>query len=108
MENFSEIKELIASRCREKSACSAEFKRLIGSNTFTDLLKVLTDNWWWCANNSIFDGNLLLKFGSEALSACNVTIVDNGHFEASEGYWYADGNSTVSADGNSTVSAYGN
>ena len=108
MENFSEIKDFIASRCRERSACSAEFKRLMSSSTFTELLKVLTDNWWWCVNNSIFDGSLLLKFGSEALSACNVTIVDNGYHEASEGYWYADGNSTVRADGNSTVRADGN
>ena len=106
--NFKEFKTEMVSRCKSKSACTTEFKRVLDSENYKELITVLTDNFSWSCNNKIIDIELLEKVGNKTLNkydlAINVTVikgfllVDNATVEA----W---GSATVEARGSATVEA---
>ena len=55
MKNFENFKQEVIKRCKEQSACETEFKRVLKSKTFEELIKVITDNFNWSCNNKIID-----------------------------------------------------
>ena len=116
--NFKEFKTEMVSRCKSKSACTTEFKRVLDSENYKELITVLTDNFSWSCNNKIIDIELLEKVGNKTLNkydlAINVTVikgfllVDNATVEAwGSATVEARGSATVEAGGNATVKAWG-
>jgi len=116
--NFKEFKTEMVSRCKSKSACTTEFKRVLDSENYKELITVLTDNFSWSCNNKIIDIELLEKVGNKTLNkydlAINVTVikgfllVDSATVEArGSATVEARGSATVEAGGNATVKAWG-
>ena len=58
METFKEFKKEIIARCKEAHACESEFKRLLKTTNFKELVEVLTDNFNWVCNNNIIDESI--------------------------------------------------
>ena len=56
---FKIFKEEIIKRCKKHSACKPEFKRVLESENFEQITKVLTDNFNWSCNNGILDAELI-------------------------------------------------
>ena len=117
--NFKEFKTEMVSRCKSKSACTTEFKRVLDSENYKELITVLTDNFSWSCNNKIIDIELLEKVGNKTLNkydlAINVTVikgfllVDNATVEAwGSATVEARDSATVEAGGNATVKAWDN
>jgi stress-induced morphogen len=44
---FNDFKNEIIKRCKEHSACESEFKRVLVSENFEQITKVLTDNFYY-------------------------------------------------------------
>ena len=111
MKNFENFKQEIIKRCKKQLACETEFKRVLESKTFEDLIKVITDNFNWSCNHKIIDIPLLEEVGSEILNNCNIFFnvsVTTGYLLVGNATVEAGGNATVEAWGNATVEAWGN
>ena len=80
MSKFDIFKTEIIKRCKEKSACEPEFKRILASENFEQIAKVLTDNFNWSCNNKIIDCELIEPLNDELLQfnlCANVQKVTN-------------------------------
>jgi len=114
MKDFTSFKEFIVKRCKEEGACQPEFKRLLLTDNYVDLLKVLTDNDYWCFEHKIINSEILSNVSDEILLEANIYIsktnleLKNGSFFVYNSTVTARGNSTVTAWENSTVTARGN
>ena len=64
MDRFNELKEEIIRRCKEKSACEYEFKKVLKSETTAELLTVIKNNFSWSCEN-ILDSEFIDKYKSE-------------------------------------------
>ncbi len=108
--NFKEFKTEMVSRCKSKSACTTEFKRVLDSENYKELITVLTDNFSWSCNNKIIDIELLEKVGNKTLNkydlAINVTVI-KGFLLVDSATVEAWGSATVEARGSATVKARG-
>ena len=47
MKTFEELKEELLHRAKEAGACTAGYKMGLEANNKADLLKAITENWWW-------------------------------------------------------------
>ncbi len=101
---FKDFKTEIIDRCKNQSACQSEFKRVLDSKNYKELIPVLTDNFWWSCNHKIIDVELLKKVGNETLNKFDLAV----NISVTKGFLLAGGNSTVKAWDNSTVEAWGN
>ena len=101
----------MVSRCKSKSACTTEFKRVLDSENYKELITVLTDNFSWSCNNKIIDIELLEKVGNKTLNkydlAINVTVI-KGFLLVDSATVEARGSATVEARGSATVKAWDN
>jgi hypothetical protein len=70
--NFKEVKEQIIDLAKQNSACTREYKKALNSETYSDLLKVVTDNINWCYNTGIFSKEILSKIPDESLVSANI------------------------------------
>jgi len=48
MERFETLKAEILKRAKAASACADEYRRAYSSTSFSELFKVVTDNFWFC------------------------------------------------------------
>jgi len=75
MKNQFEIfKQFIAKKGKNANACSGEYKRVLSSSNFDELLQVIKDNYQWCFNNSIFSKDELISF------VPNEVLLENGFY----------------------------
>ena len=100
---FNDFKTEIVKRCKENNACQQEFKRVLSSGNFEQLVKVLTDNFSWSCENKVLDGEILESVGNEILNKYDLSV----NISVKSGYLLACGNSIVEVCGNSTVQAWG-
>ena len=115
---FQIFKDEIVKRCKAESACQPEFKRILSSETFPEIITVLKDNFNWSCVHNIIDIKLIDSIKDEArkcdLWANETTktgflLVSNATVEAWDNATVeAGGNATVKAGGNATVKAWGN
>lgn len=96
---FTKIKEEILKRAGNAEMREGEYERVYNSKDFKELLKVVTDNFYFCCNNNVIDAPLLEKIGSEILRESNLYLNCDVH----EGYAIIDSNTTFRAWGDAAV-----
>jgi hypothetical protein len=103
----TELAKKIIERCVAAGACKPEFKRLMASETETDFLSVLTDNWLWCFENKVLNFETVCEFSEDSRKEKNVSAYDSGGHICNMGYCILSGSATVRASGSATVRASG-
>ena len=102
MKKFETFKSEIVKRCKEKSACEPEFKRILASENFEQIAKVLTDNFNWSCVNGVIDAELIEPLNDILLS---FNLCANTNVSGST-YCIASGSATVKAWGSATVCSF--
>ena len=100
---FQIFKDEIVKRCKEQSACQPEFKRILSSETFPEIITVLKDNFNWSCIHNIIDVELIDSIKDEARKS-DLWVNET----TKSGYLLAWDNATVEAGGNATVRAEDN
>ena len=105
MKTFEELKEELLIRAKNAGACQLGYAMGLRSNTRADLLKAITDNWFWVLRDAkIVDARYLEdNFTEEELS--NAGIYTKKYHEVRTAS-FACGSATVKACGSATVEAY--
>ena len=101
--NFLEFKEEILKRAKATNACTNEYKRAYRSESFSELMQVIKDNFNFACLRKVIDSELIKLYKNqfnENKIYCNVDV--------SKGFLLASDNATVKAWDNATVKAWGN
>ena len=114
MKTFEELKEELLIRAKNAGACQAGYAMGLRSNTKSDLLKAITENWFWVLRSAkIVDAKYLEdNFTEEELSEAgiytrNTHVVSTASFACGSATVRACGSATVRACGSATVRACG-
>ena len=114
MKTFEELKEELLIRAKNAGACQAGYAMGLRSDTKSDLLKAITENWFWVLRSAkIVDAKYLEdNFTEEELSEAgiytrNTHVVSTASFACGSATVKACGSATVKACGSATVEAYG-
>lgn len=102
MKTFEELKEELLTRAKNAGACQSGYAMGLRSNTKADLLKAITENWFWVLRNAkIIDAEYLEdNFTEEELSQAGI-YTKNTHEVRTASFAY--GSATVEAYDNSYV-----
>ena len=113
MKTFEELKEELLTRAKNADACQSGYAMGLRSNTKADLLKAITENWFWVLRDAkIIDAEYLEdNFAEEELSQAgiytkNTHEVRTASFACGSATVKACGSATVKACGSATVEAY--
>ena len=113
MKTFEELKEELLTRAKNAGACQSGYAMGLRSNTKADLLKAITENWFWVLRDAkIVDAEYLEdNFTEEELSQAgiytkNTHKVITASFACGSATVNAYGSATVNACGSATVEAY--
>ena len=107
MNTFEQTKAEILLRAKNVGACQTGYKAGLEAQNEQELLKVITDNFYWALNNRVIDAHFLANnFSKEELDKAGV--VPSGETKTTEGRLYACGSASVEAYGNVSVVACGN
>ena len=106
MKTFEELKEELLIRAKNAGACQDGYAMGLRSNTKSDLLKAITENWFWVLRSAkIVDAKYLEdNFTEEELSEAGI-YTRNTHEVRTVSF--ACGSATVKAYDSATVEAYG-
>ena len=105
MKTFEELKEELLTRAKNAGACQPGYAMGLRSNTKADLLKVITENWFWVLRDAkIIDAEYLEdNFTEEELSQAGIYTKNTHEVRTAS---FACGSATVEAYGSATVKAY--
>ena len=106
MKTFEELKEDLLERAKKHHACQDGYSMGLNAKSKQDLLKAITDNWYWVLSTSkMIDANYLEKnFTEEELTEAGIYTRKEHTSNAKS---FACGSATVKACGSATVKAYG-
>jgi len=106
MKTFEELKEELLTRAKNAGACQSGYAMGLRSNTKADLLKAITENWFWVLRDAkIIDAEYLEdNFTEEELSQAGIYTKNTHEVRTSS---FACGSATVTACGSATVTACG-
>ena len=106
MKTFEELKEDLLERAKKHHACQDGYSMGLNAKSKQDLLKAITDNWYWVLSTSkMIDANYLEKnFTEEELTEAGIYTRKEHTSNAKS---FACGSATVEAYGSATVEAYG-
>jgi len=106
MKTFEELKEDLLERAKKHHACQDGYSMGLNAKSKQDLLKAITDNWYWVLSTSkMIDANYLEKnFTEEELTEAGIYTRKEHTSNAKS---FACGSATVKAYGSATVEAYG-
>ena len=114
MKTFEELKEDLLERAKKHHACQDGYSMGLNAKSKQDLLKAITDNWYWVLSKSkMIDANYLEKnFTEEELTEAGIYTrkehTSNAKsFACGSATVEAYGSATVEACGSATVEAYG-
>ena len=114
MKTFEELKEDLLERAKKHHACQDGYSMGLNAKSKQDLLKAITDNWYWVLSTSkMIDANYLEKnFTEEELTEAGIYTrkehTSNAKsFACGSATVKAYGSATVEACGSATVKAYG-
>ena len=114
MKTFEELKEELLTRAKNAGACQSGYAMGLRSNTKADLLKAITENWFWVLRDAkIVDAEYLEdNFTEEELSQAgiytkNTHKVITASFACGSATVEAYNSATVNACDSATVKAYG-
>ena len=105
MKTFEELKEDLLERAKKHHACQDGYSMGLNAKSKQDLLKAITDNWYWVLSASkMIDANCLEKnFTEEELTEAGIYTRKEHTSNAKS---FACGSATVEAYGSATVKAY--
>ena len=105
MKTFEELKEELLTRAKNAGACQSGYAMGLRSNTKADLLKAITENWFWVLRDAkIIDAEYLEdNFTEEELSQAGIYTKNTHEVRTSS---FAYGSATVIAYDSATVTAY--
>ena len=106
MKTFEELKEDLLERAKKHNACQDGYRMGLNAKSKQDLLKAITDNWYWVLSVSkMIDANYLENnFSEEELAEAGI-YTRKEHLSNAKSF--ACGSATVKACGSATVEAYG-
>ena len=106
MKTFEELKKDLLERAKKHNACQDGYRMGLNAKSKQDLLKAITDNWYWVLSTSkMIDANYLEEnFTEEELTEAGIYTRKE---HASDTKSFACGSATVKACGSATVEAYG-
>ena len=106
MKTFEKLKEELLTRAKNAGACQSGYAMGLRSNTKADLLKAITENWFWVLKDAkIIDAEYLEdNFTEEELSQAGIYTKNTHEVRTSS---FACGSATVKAYDGATVKAYG-
>ena len=102
MKTFEELKEDLLERAKKHNACQDGYRMGLNAKSKQDLLKAITDNWYWVLSASkMIDANYLENnFSEEELAEAGIYTRKE---HASNAKSFACGSATVEACDNSYV-----
>ena len=105
MKTFEELKEDLLERAKKHNACQDGYRMGLNAKSKQDLLKAITNNWYWVLSTSkMIDANYLEEnFTEEELTEAGIYTRKE---HASDTKSFACGSATVKAYGSATVKAY--
>ncbi len=113
LKTFDQFKADFAKACKSRGACQEEFKKLLESENWQDLLTVIKNNARWCYNNKVIDEDILSFVPDKELLEAGI-YVKKENVKQTEGlcYYYSStsehyGSSTSEHYGSSTSKHYG-
>ena len=106
MKTFEKLKEELLIRAKNAGACQSGYAMGLRSNTKADLLKAITENWFWVlVEAKIVDAEYLEdNFTEEELSQAGIYTKNTHKVRTAS---FACGSATVEAYDGATVEAYG-
>ena len=106
MKTFEELKEDLLERAKKHNACQDGYRMGLNAKSKQDLLKAITDNWYWVLSASkMIDANYLENnFSEEELAEAGIYTRKEHTSNAKS---FACGSATVKAYGSATVEACG-
>ena len=107
MKTFEKLKEELLIRAKNAGACQSGYAMGLRSNTKADLLKAITENWFWVLRDAkIIDAEYLEdNFTEEELSQAGIYTKNTYEIRTAS---FACGSATVEAYDSATVKAYDN
>ncbi len=104
MKTFEELKEDLLERAKKHNACQDGYRMGLNAKSKQDLLKAITDNWYWVLSVSkMIDANYLENnFSEEELAEAGI-YTRKEHLSNAKSF--ACGSATVKACGSATVKA---
>ena len=104
MKTFEELKEELLTRAKNAGACQSGYAMGLRSNTKADLLKAITENWFWVlVEAKIVDAEYLEdNFTEEELSQAGIYTKNTHKVRTAS---FACGSATVEAYDSATVKA---
>ena len=105
MKTFEELKEDLLERAKKHNACQDGYRMGLNAKSKQDLLKAITDNWYWVLSASkMIDANYLENnFSEEELAEAGIYTRKEHTSNAKS---FACGSATVKACDSATVEAY--
>ena len=105
MKTFEKLKEELLIRAKNAGACQSGYAMGLRSNTKADLLKAITENWFWVLRDAkIIDAEYLEdNFTEEELSQAGIYTKNTYEIRTAS---FACGSATVEAYDSATVKAY--
>ena len=106
MKTFEELKEDLLERAKKHHACQDGYRMGLNAKSKQDLLKAITNNWYWVLSASkMIDANYLENnFSEEELAEAGIYTRKEHTSNAKS---FACGSATVEAYGSATVEACG-
>ena len=106
MKTFEELKKDLLERAKKHNACQDGYSMGLNAKSKQDLLKAITNNWYWVLSTSkMIDANYLEEnFTEEELTEAGIYTRKEHTSNAKS---FACGSATVEAYGSATVEAYG-
>ena len=107
MKTFEELKKDLLERAKKHNACQDGYRMGLNAKSKQDLLKAITNNWYWVLSASkMIDANYLENnFSEEELAEAGIYTRKEHTSNAKS---FACGSATVEAYGSATVKAYDN
>ena len=107
MKTFEELKKDLLERAKKHNACQDGYRMGLNAKSKQDLLKAITDNWYWVLSASkMIDANYLENnFSEEELAEAGIYTRKEHTSNAKS---FACGSATVEAYGSAKVEAYDN
>ena len=109
LKNFDEIKAEILLRAKKTKACDKEFKRAENAESYSELIRVITDNFYFSCFNKIIDVPMLENIGKDICNENNLFFnvsTDKGYLIVDSATVRAWGSATVRASGSAIVRAW--
>ena len=106
MKTFEELKKDLLERAKKHNACQDGYRMGLNAKSKQDLLKAITNNWYWVLSASkMIDANYLENnFSEEELAEAGIYTRKEHTSNAKS---FACGSATVEAYGSATVKACG-